>query len=451
MNTTRLKTLLIVVWGLFFILLLTILFFFWMQNRSLALAQAGAVPQTLPAPGQSGAEQPTPVLSDVEGPVPTVAQRNPSTPTPQPSDTPAATIISALPLELPDNFNPYTGQIPADASRLERRPIAVKITNFPRRVRDYQYGLSRADVAYEYYIEDGLTRFIAVFYGQDAEKAGPVRSGRYFDEHIARMYQSYLVFANADDRVETQLLESDILQRLVVPTTHNCPPLCRDTGINDYNNFFVDTAGLTEYTRKIGHENVRQELRSSYFELLPPAWPLEVNEITVRYSIYSYHTWRYDPIRRLYLRYADSVDASARQEEVYEPHIDVLTGEQLSAANVVVLVVHHGFKSERERAAQVFDIQLINEGQAYIFREGRAIPGIWQRDALEQPIRLFDMGRKPLSLSPGQTYYIVINPEASLEQAEKSVRFTFSIPARYPTPTPTPPGFVPSPTPRKRP
>jgi hypothetical protein len=443
MNTTRLKTLLIAVWGLFFILLLTILFFFWMQNRSLALAQAAAVPQTLPVPGQIEAQPAT--LS------PTPTKRSVSTPTPLPSNTPATALAPALPLELPPNYNPYTGQIPANAALLERRPIAVKITNFPRRVRGYQFGLSRSDVAYEYYIEDGLTRFIAVFYGQDAEKAGPVRSGRYFDEHIARMYQSYLVFANADERVETHLLESDILQRLVVPTGLNCPPLCRDTTINDYNNFFINTAGLTEYTRKIGHENVRQELRSSYFELLPPAWPLEVNEITVRYSIYSYHSWRYDSLRRLYLRYADAVDANTRQDEVYEPHVDVLTGEQLSAANVVVLVVHHGFKSERERAAQVFDILLVNEGQAYIFREGRAIPGIWQRDALEQPIRLFDMGRNPLSLTPGQTYYIVINPEASLEQGEKSVRFTFSIPARYPTPTPTPPGFVPSPTPRRRP
>lgn len=451
MNTTRLKTLLIAVWGLFFILLLTILFFFWMQNRSLALAQAAAVPQTLPVPGQIEAQPATPVLSDAEGLSPTPTKRSVSTPTPLPSNTPATALAPALPLELPPNYNPYTGQIPANAALLERRPIAVKITNFPRRVRGYQFGLSRSDVAYEYYIEDGLTRFIAVFYGQDAEKAGPVRSGRYFDEHIARMYQSYLVFANADERVETHLLESDILQRLVVPTGLNCPPLCRDTTINDYNNFFINTAGLTEYTRKIGHENVRQELRSSYFELLPPAWPLEVNEITVRYSIYSYHSWRYDSLRRLYLRYADAVDANTRQDEVYEPHVDVLTGEQLSAANVVVLVVHHGFKSERERAAQVFDILLVNEGQAYIFREGRAIPGIWQRDALEQPIRLFDMGRNPLSLTPGQTYYIVINPEASLEQGEKSVRFTFSIPARYPTPTPTPPGFVPSPTPRRRP
>ena len=442
MTTSRLKTLLIVIWGMLFILLLAAILFFWTQNGGLpAPAQASAA-ATLPPPGQPSAERPTPSL--------TPTQRVLSTPTALPSNTPAATIAPSLPLQLPDNYDPYTGLIPVDASRLERRPIAVKITNFPRRVRDYQFGLTRADVVYEYYIEDGLTRFIAVFYGQDAEKAGPVRSGRYFDEHIARMYQAYLVFANADERVEEFLLNSELLHYLFIPTGNNCPPLCRDTRINDYNNFFLDTAGQTEYTRKIGHDNARLALRSTYFDLLAPIWPLQVDEITVRYSIYSYHVWRYDPLRRLYARFSDAADAENVAAEIYQPHIDILNGEQVYAANVVVLVVPHNFKTEFDRADQVFDIQLLNEGQAYVFREGRATAAIWQRDALEQPIRLLDINRNLLALSPGNTFYIVINPETILEQGEHSVRFSYSIPARRATPTPTPPGFIASPTPKKR-
>ena len=443
MTTTRLKTLLIVIWGLFFILLLALAGIFWMQNGGLFAPQAESAAEALPTPGQPTAERPTPS--------PTATHRAVLTPTALPSNTPAATILAALPpVQLPANYNPYTGLIPSDPSRLERRPMAVKITNFPRRVRDYQYGLMRADVAYEYYIEDGLTRFIAVFYGQDAEKAGPVRSGRYFDEHIARMYQSYLVFANADERVEEFLLNSELLKRLFVPTDNNCPPLCRDTSIKDYNNFFVDTAGITEYTRKIGHENQRLDLRSTFFDLMPPSWPLVVNEVSIRYSIYSYHSWRYDPTRHQYARFADTVDAETPAEEVYGPHLDMLTGEQIYASNVVVLVVPHNFKTEFDRADQVFDLQLLGEGEAYVFREGRATAAIWQRDALEQPIRLLDPARNLLGLTPGNTFYIVINPESSLEQGKNSVRFTFNIPARRATPTATPPGFVPSPTPRKR-
>jgi hypothetical protein len=446
MTKIRLKTLLFAVWGVFFLILAGFLLIFWMQNRDILQTQAASAAPTLPPPNPIQPEQ---SLDAVEVPNATPTRRANATPTPLPSNTPATFILPALPFDLPSNHNPYTGLIPEDASRLERRPMAVKITNFPRRVRDYQYGLSHADVAYEYYIEDWLTRFTAVFYGQDAERVGPVRSGRYIDEHITRMYQSYLVFANADDRVETHLLESDLLQRMFVPTGLNCPPLCRDRSINDYNNFFVDTAGMTEYTRKIGHENVRQPARSTYFDFLPPTWPLEVDEVNIRYSLSSYHIWRYNPQRGLYERFSDAIDAPSPAEEIYQPHIDILTGEQVSAENVVVLVVDHNFKTERHRNAQVFDIVLLAEGQAYVFRNGRATPAIWQRDEMDQPIRLLSLNRSPLALAPGRTFYIVINPESSLEQEDNLVRFTFFIPPRFATPTPTPPGFIPSATPRR--
>src|SRR5690606_8212981 len=95
--------------------------------------------------------------------------------------------------------NPLTGLPVSDPAMLGRRPIAIKIGNAPRYVRP-QSGLSLADVAYEYYIEWGQTRFVAVFYSNDAERVGPVRSGRFFDEHIARMYHSFLFFKGADDR-----------------------------------------------------------------------------------------------------------------------------------------------------------------------------------------------------------------------------------------------------------
>jgi hypothetical protein len=47
------------------------------------------------------------------------------------------------------------------------------------------------------------------------------------------------------------------------------------------------------------------------------------------------------------------------------------------------------------------------------------------------------------------TYYQVINPESSIKQTGEAMEFFFFTPLREVTPTPTPYGFVPSPTPRK--
>ncbi|NIP43226.1 MAG: DUF3048 domain-containing protein, partial [candidate division Zixibacteria bacterium] len=61
-------------------------------------------------------------------------------------------------------------------------PIAMKIPLMPRGSARPQWGLSLADHVYEYYLEKGITRFIAIFFGNNAERAGPIRSGRLFDE-----------------------------------------------------------------------------------------------------------------------------------------------------------------------------------------------------------------------------------------------------------------------------
>ena len=79
--------------------------------------------------------------------------------------------------------NPLTG-LPGDPTRLTKRPVAVVVNNRP--VARTQYGLSAADVVYEY-VMDGwyVTRFTAIYYGNEVERIGPVRSARLINEQIA--------------------------------------------------------------------------------------------------------------------------------------------------------------------------------------------------------------------------------------------------------------------------
>lgn len=116
---------------------------------------------------------------------------------------------------------------------------------------------------------------------------------------------------------------------------------------------------------------------------------------------------------------------------------------------MVVLVVPHNFNNEYDREDQVFNIQLLGSGTAYIFREGRMILGAWMRDKVNQPFQLVDKDRNPIPLQPGVTFYQVVNPQSTYRQNGETVEFFFSIPPRRVTLTPTPQGFKPSPTPKK--
>ena len=130
-------------------------------------------------------------------PIPPTATPVPptATPTPVPTATPTLTPTPDYPPQglgptnFPPGVNPLTGLEVKNPASLERRPIAVKVENLPREDRP-QWGLSKADINYEYYTEEGTTRFIAIFYGNDAELVGPVRSARLFDLNIVPMYKS---------------------------------------------------------------------------------------------------------------------------------------------------------------------------------------------------------------------------------------------------------------------
>ena len=66
---------------------------------------------------------------------------------------------------IPEGINPLTGLPVSDPTLLKIPALLVSISNFPASGRP-QAGLSFAPFVYEYYITEGATRFLAVFYGR---------------------------------------------------------------------------------------------------------------------------------------------------------------------------------------------------------------------------------------------------------------------------------------------
>ncbi len=83
-------------------------------------------------------------------------------------------------------------------------------------------------MVFEYYIGQGMNRFLAVFYSENVDWAGPIRSGRLVDAQLAKMYQGILVYGGADDRVNAVITVPEVLGKRAVDTRYNevCPPIC---------------------------------------------------------------------------------------------------------------------------------------------------------------------------------------------------------------------------------
>jgi hypothetical protein len=319
---------------------------------------------------------------------------------------------------LPTSLNPLTGLPPSDPALMERRPLAIKVANYPRYIRP-QSGLTLADNVYEYYIEAGLTRFIAVFYGNNSEWVGPVRSGRYFDEHVQRMYHAYLVYKFADPRVETHLeTTSDVAPFLVLPTIGSCPPFRfrPERDIEDYNNSYFDTTLWEDCVIKYELENERQAIRTGFFSEMLPASELRGSRMYTYYSADSYHYWLYDRQTKQYIRYQELDDNRNDKPETYDVLTDAVTGEAVHASNIVFLLAHHNFSNTFDEEDEVYQIDLIDSGEAYVFRDGVGMPARWYRTNTDQPLLLTTLSGAPIYLRPGIIFYEVLGNASYVDQ-----------------------------------
>nr|NIT03502.1 DUF3048 domain-containing protein [Candidatus Saccharibacteria bacterium] len=72
----------------------------------------------------------------------------------------------------------------------KRRPLAVMIDNHAL-ARPYQFGLQQADLIWEAVAEGGITRFLAIFHGNNVAKLGAVRSSRVYYIDWALEFPAY--------------------------------------------------------------------------------------------------------------------------------------------------------------------------------------------------------------------------------------------------------------------
>ncbi len=321
----------------------------------------------------------------------------PTAPTPRPVDT------------FPSEVNPLTGLRVPDPAALNRRPLAIKISNYPPVVRP-QSGVDRADLVFEHYAEGGVTRFTAVYLGQDAEPVGPVRSARLIDLEIPAMFQAILAYSGASAGVNARIRASDFIERALSPDFGLGAPVfwrIPRPGVALEHTLFTSTRRLWEEAARRGI-NSRPNLPAMPFSEAPPAAGRPASALVIPYRMEPV-TWRYDPGSGRWLRWTAG-----------QPHMDALTGRQLSAANVIVVYAHHQPTDiiEDRLGNRSIEIQIWGRGRAQIFRDGRMWEGQWLRLRREDMLRFVDAQGQPIPLKPGNTWFQMVPLDMQIQTSE---------------------------------
>lgn len=336
------------------------------------------------------------------------------------SPTPEPTLGPVGPSNFPEGVNPLTGELVDDPTLLDRRPVFVKVANYPVSGRPHA-GLSAADLVFEYYIGEGANRFMAVYYGQNSEKIGSVRSGRLIDPQLVHMYQGILAFYSAYETIYSKIL--DILgNRAISGTGNECPALC-DDGRNIVISKFGDSAALTELSTQRGVENQAYPLDGMAFDPAAPAGGTDGSDALVIYSNLNRGEWIYDETSGKYLRWIEDTTGTELQ---MIPLVDSNTDEQLAFSNVVVLFAYH-----TEYASTMYDMTIWGNtsGQrAIVFRDGQAYEASWVVPNNSQPLQLRDQNGETFALKPGNTWYVIMGLYSGVQQDSGNWAFNFFIP-----------------------
>ena len=319
-------------------------------------------------------------------------------------------------------INPLTGLPAEDPALLERRPVMVKVSNYPREGRPHA-GLSFADIVFDYFIGYGTNRFLTLFYGADAYKIGPVRSGRRVDAQLATMYGGVLGYGSADkdtDAVLVSTLGNYALSHLEA----DCPAFC---GIDTHSatGVFANSAAISEFIRASGWENKKPDLPGMVFDDQPPDNMRPAEKVNILFNYYNRAEWRYDPASKKYLRWIESVENQGETDEIMEmvPLTDRLNGEQLAFSNIVVLLAEY---TELAPSAHEIDMRGNKNGlPAYFFRDGGLMQGEWKSVNDSDPLQFFDSEGAPMALKPGNTWIAIMGLSSSFNKISEGEWETF--------------------------
>ena len=327
---------------------------------------------------------------------PTATPLPTATNTPAPTLTPTPARVQYGPTNFPEDVDPLTGLKVSDASILDRRPVMVKVSNFPREGRPHA-GLSYADIVFDYYTGEGANRFVALFYGQDAVQAGPVRSGRLIDRFLVNMYKGILGMEYAYGPVYNSIV--NMLGGRLISGDH-CPAICSD-GPQTETSRFANTAEMSKYyASKQSATNTKQNLDGMTFDSQAPSGGVDGHQVTMRYGKNNEAMWVYDEASGKYLRYIDSVDANNQMTMI--PLVDRINGNQLTFSNVVIIFAE--IETLNGTTDTLHEIHISGfQGRALIYRDGQMYDATWKGVA-DTPITFYDQNGNALPLKPGNTW-----------------------------------------------
>jgi hypothetical protein len=331
------------------------------------------------------------------------------------------------PPKVKDQENPINGELytKEEFESLKERKVMGAIVENHVDARP-QAGLSSADLVYETLVESGITRYLAIFWGKDAEKIGPIRSLRsyfldwtseYDDPPICNIGQ-----AGYEPWEEVIVPEADARSYIRQHNIKSFGWYGRNVTWRDRDKFnsgvswehvaYSDTETLWEDAAVLGwtgpsdieslkfKKDDAKEERALSQEIEIKFMNLSSDQFRVK--------WVFDKDSNTYKRYLAN-----------EPHIDENNSKQIAAKNVIIQ--HCKYRPTGDRGGRIV-FTTIGEGDAEIFRDGELVDGSWKKSSRTSRTKFYDGDGNEVELNRGQIWIEVVPVSGTTDLSDITIK-----------------------------
>ncbi len=297
--------------------------------------------------------------------------------------------------EKPEVSEPIIEETPKEITVIDvnskTRPYAIVVNNSTVAVK-VQTGLQKAYLVYEFPVEGGLTRLMALYKDVSDLTVGTIRSSRhnfldYAMEHDAIFVHYGWSHYAEDDEKE---LKYDYINGIFGG------PFWRENpeGLAREHTAYTNTSKIKEYVAQKGYrETTENGLVLNYdvngVDLQNLEGTILANKVIIPSNGNLNTTYEYDEEQDLYKRYVNG-----------NPHIDYETKKQYTAKNILVQKINTKMASDN----YYWDLETVGSGEGYFITNGYATPILWSKESRESKTKYSYLDGKEVLLNDGITY-----------------------------------------------
>lgn len=300
----------------------------------------------------------------------------------------------------------------------KHRPLGIMIENHEE--ARPQSGLSSADVIYEAVAEGGITRFLTVFYCQDAKQVGPVRSARtYFLDFISE-YGSLPLYthvggANAPGPADalSQIEDygwagyNDLNQFSI-----GFPTFWRDYDrlghtVATEHTMYSTTTKLWQFAKTRGLTNLDKEGKSWDEKFVSYDFKDDGNKGGV--TAQSAHIEFWNNYKQYFVDWNyDKTSNSYNRNNGGASHLDKNSGKILSARNIVILFMQESNANDGYENNLHLLYKTKGSGKALVLMDGNKITAKWKKDNRLSRTMLYDSEGNPIKFNRGNIWFEIL-------------------------------------------